>query len=91
MKGGQIGLDAGEVLDLPKVEPIAGMDLESADVFRSGGLQVQVDDAVTLEREIGEQTGFKIMYSAESQFFIIVSWLVDPFVLVFLEMFPSDQ
>lgn len=80
-----------EVFDFAEVEPIAGVDLNGTDSVLGGGLEIEVDDAIALEGQRGEQSGIEDVYSVESHFFIIVFGTVDPFVLVFLELFPSDQ
>lgn len=84
-------VDFLEVFDLSDVKPEAWMDFHGSDRMFFCGLEVEVDDAVALQRELGEQIWVKDVHSVECQFFIIIFGTINPFILIFLELFPTNQ
>ena len=56
-----------------------------------GQHQIEVDDAIALIIEIFEECGVENMYSTESQFFTVFLLLMDPFMLIIYEVFPSHK
>lgn len=84
-------VDGLEFFDFTDVKPIVWLNLDGSDGMLLGCLEIEVDDAVTLEWQLGEQLGIEDVHSVESQFFIFLYWAVDPFVLSLFDLFPSDQ
>ena len=84
-------VDGLEFFDFTDVKPIVWLNLDGSDGMSLGCLEIEVDNAVTLEWQLGEQLGIEDVHSVESQFFIFLYWAVDPFVLSLFDLFPSDQ
>ena len=84
-------VDLLKIFNFSDVKPIVWLNLDGSDGMLLGCLQVEVDDAVSLEWELGEQLGVEDVHSIECQFFIFSYRVVDPLVLSLFDLFPSDQ
>lgn len=80
-----------EIFDFSYVEPIMGMDFNGTNRVFFCQVQVEVDDAVTLIIEFGEDGGFKDVYPIECQFFIMLFFFIYPFITLFVEVFPANE
>lgn len=86
-----MGRDMGEIFNFTDVVPVGGLDLYGAHMVVSCQGQVEVDNAVATRVEIGENVWFEDVYSVECQFFICILLVINPFVTIVLEVFPTDK